>query len=89
MIALDALEAAGGSLMLHQVTRRAVKRDDGSLRATPDGEPAQFVQMDLEVGSVLLSPADCRQLANKLLSIARGLEADRREEGVSGSQEPA
>jgi hypothetical protein len=71
---VDALEAAGGSLLLHQVTRRAVKRDDGSLRATPDGEPAPFVQMDLEVGSVLLSPADCRQLGNKLFNLARQLE---------------
>ncbi len=75
MIAPDALEAAGGSLVLHRVTRRAVKRDDGSLRATPDGEPSQFIQMDLEVGSVLLSSADCRQLANKLSALSRTLDA--------------
>ncbi len=74
MIVVDALEAAGGSLVLGEVTRRAVKRDDGSLRATPDGEPSRFVQMQLEVGAVLLSPADCRQLANKLFALARALE---------------
>ena len=73
--ATEALHAADGTLTLRETRRSAVKRDDGTLRLDVDGAPHRFVRLELlETGAALLSAADCRELAAKLVGFARELE---------------
>ena len=76
MTAIELLMAAGGDVVLAEVTRRAVRRADGSVRATPSGEPVRLAHLQPVNGAALLSSDDCRRLARRLVDLARSLDEE-------------